>query len=523
VIEAMRKLVAEPRCRRAPSIAASDVVEPPGGELGVLPEIWESVSVEAAGPFPDLARARAGAKAESWKIVDLVPDPQADALRARSGCGTRAVTPAATPAPVAVPDLRGLTAEQAVARLQGAGLAADPIAGGAARSRAEQYTIESQEPAAGATVAPGSRVRIAVRPAYVEPTRAVPSVVGLAAAAADARLKTAGFVAQVTGGDPAPSAERSFTVQDQQPAGGASAPPGSTVTVRVYSKPSTRRTVPSLVGLAAADADRRLKELGLVAEIAGGDPAPSAERAFTVQWQQPAPGTVAEAGVRVQVRVHSAFAAPRPVATSSPAPPPPVIPPGGGDPSVFFCPALGGRAAHEIRLAPGADGVTCHVGYRHAGRSVSFVQAWWKVPGKPKGWGGACGSATRIDFIAPSKLPFHTIDLKTGQRDERVSTLDVPGGMGVQLFGTRRQAKAFIKWDSGREVPVPSELLDFTQRLLAEAEWRGESCDGTGPPPPTAPPGIPSPTAAPPNRGTSAPIGGPPPDCDGLLGQGECR
>lgn len=483
----IRRAVAEPRCRRPAALPPGGAVEAPGADLTGLPDFWDEVRVDLRGPFPTAASARGALRPAVWTPLGFEPRTDFAELEFRSGCRVGAAPPAA--ALVAVPEVSGSTAEEAAARLQALGLRPEPVAGAAARSRAEQYTVERQEPAAGQRVAPGSVVRIAVRPAWVEPARSVPGVVGLPAAAADAALRAAGFGVTVTGGDPAPSAERAFTVQDQQPPAGSAALPGSAVTVRVHSREAARRTVPLLVGLPAAAADRRLRELGLVAEIVGGDPAPAADLAFTIQFQQPAAGAAVDAGAPVRLHVHSAFAAPRVVPTPGTAVSEPVIPPGSGDPGFFTCPPYRSRAARRERLSPGQTRVGCY-GYPGLGEST-YVLAQWAATGSS--WKVPCGAPPQTRFFGESTQKRGIVDLATGSTN--YYDQKVPAAMSAAFYGSKRQAMVTFTWFSDREVPLPPELKELGERALAEAEWRGLPC-GVDPGPAAAPtPGPPPPRA----------------------------
>jgi len=143
----------------------------------------------------------------------------------------------------------------------------------------------------------------------------VPDVQGLGIAEARRVIEQAGLSARVIGGDPAPTASLEFAVQSQEPYPRSELPPGGTVILRVYSQQS-EVGVPSVVGLRAPEARRRLEAAGLAVELAGGDPSPDAARAFTVQSQRPGPGAFAVRGQKVRVRVYGA-------APSGPAPPSP--------------------------------------------------------------------------------------------------------------------------------------------------------------------------------------------------------
>ena len=91
---------------------------------------------------------------------------------------------------------------------------------------------------------------------------AVPNTVGLSAADAKAKLEKAGFACRTIGtGD---------TVTDQTPAGGAIVPNNATIILYLgQQKPDTPCTVPNVVGMTAAEANKALTNAGLIMKVAG--------------------------------------------------------------------------------------------------------------------------------------------------------------------------------------------------------------------------------------------------------------
>jgi hypothetical protein len=75
----------------------------------------------------------------------------------------------------AVPDVVGLDHAQATARLQAAGLVADFVGGDPPRTSAEANKVQWTKPRAGDRAEPGSRVEVAIRPGYREPTSPGPA------------------------------------------------------------------------------------------------------------------------------------------------------------------------------------------------------------------------------------------------------------------------------------------------------------------------------------------------------------
>ena len=171
-------------------------------DVSLGPEFVRVADVAGAGP------AEAGRRLSAVGLVAVSGPAVYDAapagvvVRSRPAAGERVrtgstvtLTTSRGPRPVAVPDVRGLPAARAAARLTAAGLAvqlgtprfddrADPAAVVAAGGVLEQAPV-------GGTLPAGSRVRLVMSkgPVLVR----VPAVVGLQLAAARARLEAAGL------------------------------------------------------------------------------------------------------------------------------------------------------------------------------------------------------------------------------------------------------------------------------------------------------------------------------------------
>jgi beta-lactam-binding protein with PASTA domain len=211
---------------------------------------------------------------------------------------------------IAVPDVVGLTAAEAVSKLDAAGLEA------ARRSVASSKpagTVVAQKPAAGAQVQRASAVTVNVAAAPQQV--GVPDVVGQALADALAELKTAGLGSRAVR---VPSQQPSGTVVSQNPAAGSQAKRGTVVRLNVSRGPggggttsSTTTTssstvtpatvtVPSVVGLQQTVALRKLQRAGLKARTSY---VASSRPPGTVVRQSPAPGTTVRRGSRVGLSV----------------------------------------------------------------------------------------------------------------------------------------------------------------------------------------------------------------------------
>lgn len=127
-----------------------------------------------------------------------------------------------------VPDLRGLSLEEATGRIEALGLVPGKVAQRESKDAAEG-TVLTQEPLAGMRVEPGSAVSLVVAVAP-PPTVAVPDMIGRSRAEAERLLKAAGLApGQVTekeGGKPG-------LVLAQAPKAGTDVPPGSPVSLVV--------------------------------------------------------------------------------------------------------------------------------------------------------------------------------------------------------------------------------------------------------------------------------------------------
>jgi beta-lactam-binding protein with PASTA domain len=214
------------------------------------------------------------------------------------------------PPPRAIAGVVGLKRDEAEGRLRAAGFVPELVEGDPPRSPGEADTVQSQAPAAGARGAAGSRVRVVVRPPWVDPARPVPDVRARTWADAQSALQRAGFQTELVGGAPAPSKQHEYTVQTQSPAAGASLQAGGKVTLQVYAAYPAPTAVPDVRGLDHAQATARLQAAGLVAEFVGGDPPRSAAEAHQVQWTRPAAGDAVAPGSRVEVAIRPKYRAP---------------------------------------------------------------------------------------------------------------------------------------------------------------------------------------------------------------------
>jgi serine/threonine-protein kinase len=248
------------------------------------------------------------------KDIVIAQAPQAGAKLSKGG--TVALTVSAGPAKVVVPSVTGSTVASAIQRIHAAHLVSRQIPVFAAKAKG---TVVSQKPAAGTAVKKNSTVVLNVSkgPQLVS----VPDVVGKTRSDAAAILRRAGLVAAVFS---VPSSEPRGTVIAQKPAAPAKAAKGSRVRLNVsQGQPATTATttvtatattttttatagasaattVPSVVGLKQAPAQRKLHAAGLAARTTY---VRSSRPAGTVVRQQPTPGSSVPRGTRVAIAV----------------------------------------------------------------------------------------------------------------------------------------------------------------------------------------------------------------------------
>jgi serine/threonine-protein kinase len=157
-------------------------------------------------------------------------------------------------------------------------------------------SVARQRPSAGTDVDDGTRVDLWVSkgPLHVE----IPSLRGLSAADAEARLLDAGLAAERRNGRSDDVAEGE--VYAQEPTAGERATRGDTVTFWVSSG-LPRAVVPDVVGLSSQEAASELEAAGFTAgvDIVWG----WGEYPDTVVEQDPVAGTKAEAGTEVTISV----------------------------------------------------------------------------------------------------------------------------------------------------------------------------------------------------------------------------
>ena len=131
------------------------------------------------------------------------------------------------PVPIAVPNVIGSTFETASSALLGKGFV---IARTDVKSDQPADTVIGMDPGPGTFQPPGTTIKLTV--SRGPSTSTVPDVTSLSQNDAQAQLKASGFQVKIVT-QPVSDPTQDGIVQTQDPAGGAKAPPGSTVTIAV--------------------------------------------------------------------------------------------------------------------------------------------------------------------------------------------------------------------------------------------------------------------------------------------------
>lgn len=165
---------------------------------------------------------------------------------------------------VDVPNLTGMTAQNAQSTLEGLGLVyaeGDPIAS----DEVDEGRVVSYNPSSG-TIPVGSTVtvRLSSGPDAVS----VPSVLGLSQSDACSRIENAGLTCQV-GSSITSDSYDTDTVGAVSPGVGETVEAGSTVTIQIVSGPATVTVPNNMVGMTMSEVRTAIESLGLVYQNGG--------------------------------------------------------------------------------------------------------------------------------------------------------------------------------------------------------------------------------------------------------------
>ncbi|MDP9858940.1 serine/threonine-protein kinase [Olsenella profusa DSM 13989] len=192
----------------------------------------------------------------------------------------------------AVPNLSNLTEEQALAEIDGSG---GFFQRGSVKeeynSTVAQGLVIDQTPDAGQSAPRGTQIDLVISKGP-EPAASVtvPDLTGMSAQEADAALKAVGLVGQ-PGDDVSDDKVDAGKVAAQNPAAGATAKAGDTVTYQLSKGPETT-SVPSVVGMTQDQATKKLQDAGFTVTVKNAD-SDSVEKGKVIS-QSPSSGRAAK-------------------------------------------------------------------------------------------------------------------------------------------------------------------------------------------------------------------------------------
>lgn len=211
------------------------------------------------------------------------------------------------PSELAIPDVRGMSEEEATAELEGLGLTISEVDTTAHDPTLEEGRAVGTNPEAGTTVDAGASVTLLIADGQVE----LPDLTGMTEEEARAALQAldlSSVIKTVESEDEEPG-----TVVAQSPTAGL-VPIGSSVEVSVAEEPSVKE-VPNVAGRTEADARSLLEDAGFVVTVTYSESSTVTEG--NVISQNPSAGTQVAPGTTVTLVVAKA---PAPVTSPTPGP-----------------------------------------------------------------------------------------------------------------------------------------------------------------------------------------------------------
>lgn len=199
---------------------------------------------------------------------------------------------------VTVPDIRGMTEEQAKAALKKKDLGIKPIK----RTESKKYKaglVSKQTPEAGEKVKKNTTIEVVISSGLVKSKKQVPDVRGMSETEAQKELEDAGF--KVTSSFQYDDSVASGSVISTTPSAGTKAEKGSTVTMLV-SQGTDKKTVPDVRGMADATAQSTIKNYGFNVGTVTYDYSDSVEKGMVIS-QTVTPGGKAAAGTTISITV----------------------------------------------------------------------------------------------------------------------------------------------------------------------------------------------------------------------------
>ena len=209
----------------------------------------------------------------------------------------------------AVKDLKGMRLDKAMAEVTRAGFKYDvPVPGTQAKTEEANDTIERQEPGPNQYLKKGQVLKLVVHTPYVSGKITLPNFIGEPLVEALKWLKKNELkMKKPKPGSPAPTKEKSGTVEAQKPVAGTAMKAGDKVTLTVHSKYVDIRRVPDVVDRPLKRAMDLLAKAGFVADPKSGGKPTSEEQAGTVKRQNPISGTSTKPGSKVVVFIYGPY------------------------------------------------------------------------------------------------------------------------------------------------------------------------------------------------------------------------
>jgi beta-lactam-binding protein with PASTA domain/predicted Ser/Thr protein kinase len=289
-----------------------------GGQVTV-PNVAGQSEAAAAAALRHAGLVPVPALTTSSTVADGVVISETPSAGSVVAKGTRVTLAVSTgPGSSPLPDVAGLTAAQATAKLKEAGF--KPTTEKQSSATVASGRVISTNPSAGTEAQAGSAVTVLLSSGPAQTT--VPDVVGQSSAAAEATLTNAklaaGAITQQTSTE-----QSSGTVLEQSPAAGASLPAGGTVNFVVAQAP-TETAVPNVLGKNEAQASAELGRAGFTPQ-AVTQTTTEATKVGIVLRQSPAAPHKARKGATVTIAVGALGSQTTPTTTtpSTPATPTP--------------------------------------------------------------------------------------------------------------------------------------------------------------------------------------------------------
>ncbi|VVJ23537.1 Serine/threonine-protein kinase PknB (EC [Amycolatopsis camponoti] len=229
------------------------------------------------------------------QVIDIAPGvgtPVATAAQITLTIGQK-------PGTTKVPELKGLSHDEAEAKLKEAGLTLSPsVQEVNVDDPNDVNKVVSQTPQADSDVQQGSSVSISVGKGKQQ--KQVPSVIGKSFNDANSTLTGLGFTVKRV--DQQSDQPKDQVIQ-QIPVGG-SVPVGSQITLTVSSgQPDNKIEMPSLIGMTVDDAQAKLESMGWTQTLKQQSDRTSTKPEGTITKQSPSPGTQIDKDQNVTVGV----------------------------------------------------------------------------------------------------------------------------------------------------------------------------------------------------------------------------